>query len=63
MFAKSDLKYRLLSIISVICIFGQIAEAGDIIYVKEGATGDGSSWASAYGDLQDMHREILKTFV
>ena len=25
---------------------------GDNIYVKVGGTGDGSSWATAYGDLQ-----------
>ena len=27
--------------------------AGGTIYVKEGGAGDGTSWANAYGDLQD----------
>ncbi|MFC1783689.1 right-handed parallel beta-helix repeat-containing protein, partial [Planctomycetota bacterium] len=27
--------------------------AGDVIYVKVSGAGDGTSWASAYGDLQD----------
>ena len=26
--------------------------AGNIIYVKEGGTGDGSTWSNAYSDLQ-----------
>ncbi|MCG2590997.1 choice-of-anchor Q domain-containing protein, partial [Rhodohalobacter sulfatireducens] len=31
-----------------------VAEAQTIRYVKEGGTGDGSSWANASGDLQEM---------
>ena len=34
-------------------VFVAAAAGGDVIYVKVGGTGDGSSWASAYGDLQD----------
>ena len=49
---KTNQILRLLAIVSIICVCGHAANAGDIIYVKEGAAGDGSSWASAYGLLQ-----------
>ena len=35
------------------CLLLTIPCSADIIYVKEGGTGSGSSWADAYGDLQD----------
>lgn len=35
------------------CLFLTIPCNADIIYVKQGGTGSGTSWADAYGDLQD----------
>ncbi len=35
------------------CLLLTIPCSADIIYVKQGGTGTGTSWADAYGDLQD----------
>lgn len=45
---------RLLSFFffALLSVFPLVAQKGQTFYVKEGAMGDGTSWASAIGDLQ-----------
>lgn len=38
--------------VSLLLLSGMDSVTGDTIYVKAGSSGDGSSWANAYGDLQ-----------
>ncbi len=39
--------------LALTCLIVTIPCSADIIYVKEGGTGSGTSWAGAYGKLQD----------
>lgn len=50
---------RRVGLMVVALVVGLIAGSaeGKTIYVKEGGTGDGSSWAGAYWDLQDALNE------
>lgn len=41
------------TVVFLLAIFFSQSGYGATIYVKQGGTGDGSSWASAYGGLQD----------
>ena len=41
-----------LTIILFMLVVGSVTAVGDVIYVKQGGTGGGTSWAEAYGDIQ-----------
>ena len=42
------------SLMVAVCVLTACSTVwADTIYVKSGSSGDGSSWANAYGDLQD----------
>ncbi len=53
MYKKSNLRVLSLTSIFFIMAVTSISLAGDIIYVKQGGTGTGTSWAYPYGQLQD----------
>ena len=43
---------RVLLLVLGLMLWGPLAMAGRVIYVKTGGSGDGSSWATAMGDVQ-----------
>jgi hypothetical protein len=47
---KRLIRICLVSAVFFLVLMSTAVASGDIIYVKVGGTGDGSSWASAYGD-------------
>lgn len=53
MYEKPNLRFLSLTSIFFIIAVTSISSAGDIIYVTQGGTGAGTSWADPYGQLQD----------
>ena len=53
MYEKPNLRFLSLTSIVFIMAVTSISSAGDIIYVKQGGTGAGTSWADPYGQFQD----------
>jgi len=50
---------HLLTVFAVVILLGATNLYADVIYVKQGASGTGVSWADALGTLQDALDEAV----